>query len=168
MDAFMDALVSGRTKTIPPEYDWFASLLGDWDFDYFDNYGSPTPRQLKGEWFFRRVLNGAGIQDLFICPSRATMETNPQSDGEYGVAIRMFNSDQHCYDMTYACEKYMKRLVFRMEGGKLVGTVLDNPTEKWVFSERMEDSFHWQNVTVLADGGWQINSDIYAKRRVET
>lgn len=164
MDTFIDALVSRHTWKIPEEYDWFARLLGDWDFDYHDGYET-VPRHVKGEWLFRRVLNGAGIQDLFICPSRATMETDPQPDGEYGTTIRIFNPSQACYDMTYACEKYIKRLVFRMENGKLEGTVMDNPSEKWVFSEITEDSFHWQNVTVLENGMWKINSDVYARRR---
>ena len=166
MDAFMDALVSGHTEIIPTEYDWFAPLLGDWEFDYYDGYGTSVPRQVKGEWLFRRVLNGSGIQDLFICPSRAAMEADPQPDGEYGAAIRMFNPAQGCYDMVYVCEKYIKRLIFRMESGKLAGTVLDNPAEKWVFSEMTEDSFHWQNVTVLPDGTWKINSDVYARRKM--
>lgn len=162
MDAFLEALTAGENK-IPRSFDWFAPLLGDWDFTYTD--GLSGGRAVQGEWLFRRALNGAGIQDLFICPSRATMETDPQPDGEYGTAIRIFNPSQGCYDMTYACEKYIKRLVFRMEDGRLEGTVLDTPSEKWVFSEMTEDSFHWQNVTVLPDGTWIINSDVYARRK---
>lgn len=87
MDAFFQALTAGKNK-IPPEFDWFAPLLGDWDFTYTDGLGGG--RAVQGEWLFRRALNGTGVEDLFICPSRATMADNPQSDGEYGAAIRMF------------------------------------------------------------------------------
>lgn len=66
-------------------------LVGDWDFVFSDTYG----RQVKGEQIFRRILEGMAIEDLFICPSRATKEANPQPDGEYGVAIRMYNSERH-------------------------------------------------------------------------
>ena len=65
MDIFIDALLSEKTDKIPDEYDWFAPLIGDWDCDYFDQYGGQS-RYVKGEWIFRRVLEGAGIQDVFI------------------------------------------------------------------------------------------------------
>lgn len=167
MDQFIDALLSEKTDKIPEEYDWFAPLLGDWDFDYHDGYDSDSVRTVKGEWIFRRVLNGAGIQDLFICPSRETMDTDPQPDGEYGMAVRMYNQAQKCYDMTYACEKYLRNLRFIQEDGKLIGTVTDDPSQKWVFTDIGENTFHWQNVTVLENGEWKVNSDVYASRKAE-
>ena len=36
---------------------------------------------IKGEWIFRRVLEGAGVQDIFIFPSRATKDKQPLPDG---------------------------------------------------------------------------------------
>lgn len=165
MDSFMEVLLSEKTDKIPEEYDWFAPLIGDWDFEYHDGYHTDTLRTVKGEWIFRRVLNGAGIEDLFICPSRETMKSDPQPDGEYGMAIRMFNAKEKCYDMTYTCEKYMTRLRFVKDSGKLIGTVLDDPFQKWIFSDIQAESFHWQNITVLENGEWQVNSNVYAKRR---
>lgn len=162
----MEALLSEKTNQIPDEFDWFAPLIGDWDFDYYDNFCNKGElRHVKGEWIFRRVLEGAGIEDLFICPSRQTRRTNLQPDCEYGVALRMFNLEKKCYDMVYACNKYMERLQFTYENKKLVGTVLNNQNARWVFSEITENTFRWQNVTVLVDGTWQINSNIYAKRK---
>ena len=55
MDAFLEALTAGQNK-IPPEFDWFAPLLGDWDFTYTDGLGGG--RTVQGEWLFRRALNG--------------------------------------------------------------------------------------------------------------
>lgn len=166
MDHFLNALVSEKTVIIPEEDDWFAPLIGDWDFDYYDRYDLEVHRHVKGEWIFRRILEGAGIEDLFICPSRATKEEHPQPDGEYGLAIRMYRPEGRCYEMAYTCKNYgMVLLEFRKEEEKLVGTRKDNPNAKWVFSEITDDSFHWQNITVKADGEWQINSDVYAKRK---
>lgn len=165
MDGFTKALLGGGESGIPQEYDWFAPLLGDWEFDYYDGYENAAPRHVKGEWLFRRILEGMGIEDLFICPSRETKDQAPQPDGEYGAAVRMFNAGQKCYDMVYACSRHMTRLTFRLEEGKLVGTVQGNESAKWVFSEWTETTFHWQNVTVLKDGSWKVNSDVYARRR---
>ena len=36
MDSFIEALYGQSEETIPEEYDWFAPLLGDWEFDYKD------------------------------------------------------------------------------------------------------------------------------------
>ena len=77
MDSFMEALLSEKTGKIPDAYDWFAPLIGDWDFEYHEGYHTDALRTVKGEWIFRRVLNGAGIEDLFICPSRETMKSDP-------------------------------------------------------------------------------------------
>ena len=73
MDRFAEALLSRQANSaLPLEDDWFAPLLGDWEFDYQDRSG----RRLQGEWYFRRALDGMAIEDLFIClpgtPGRRT------------------------------------------------------------------------------------------------
>lgn len=49
MDAFLEALTAGENK-IPPEFDWFAPLLGDWDFTYTDGLGGGRTVQEDGGW----------------------------------------------------------------------------------------------------------------------
>lgn len=161
MDAFEQALLSSdKNPIIPIEDDWYAPLLGDWRFDYSE----PDGRRLKGEWFFRRILEGTAIEDIFICPSRDTKALCPQPDGEYGVAVRMYNQAKRCYDRTYVCAKYTKRLEVRKEQGKIICTVQDDPTEKWVFLDVTETAFHWQNLRVLKDGTWRVNCEVFAAR----
>lgn len=161
MDAFEQALQSAvKSPMIPAEDDWYAPLLGDWQFDYVE----PGGRQLKGEWFFRRVLEGAAIEDLFICPSRDTRMSDSQPDGEYGAAIRMYHPEKRGYDMTYTCTKYTKRLEVRKERGMIVCTVQDDPSEKWVFLTVTATAFHWQNVRVLENGTWRVNCEVFASR----
>ena len=78
---------------------------------------------------------GAGVQDIFIFPSRATKEAEPQPDGEYGSSIRMFNKAEGYYDVVYTCDHCMKRLCFTKQGEKLVGKVLSEseakPRQSW-------------------------------------
>ena len=163
MDAFIEALLSDKTDRIPDEFDWFAPLLGDWDCDYNDNYGGQE-RHVKGEWIFRRVLEGAGIQDIFIFPSRATKDESPQPDGEYGSSLRMFNKDEGCYDVCYTCDHCMKRLRFTREGDRLVGKLLDEEDVYWIFSEITGDSFRWENVMIREDGTRILDCEICGKR----
>ena len=162
MDRFTDSLLSGKTDKIPDEYDWFAPLLGDWDCDYYDEYGGQK-RHVKGDWIFRRVLEGAGIQDIFIFPSRATKEANPEPDGEYGSSLRMFNREEKCYDVVYTCDHCMKRLRFTKEGDRLVGK-LENENIYWSFSDITGNSFHWENVLIKEDGTRVLDCEIFGKR----
>lgn len=159
---FVDALISSeRSEYLPEEYDYWKDLIGEWDFDFVDNSG----RHVEGEWLFSRVLEGIGIEDLWICPSRKTRDTNPQNDAEYGVALRMFNPRTKVWDMIYTYRGGMDRLTGTMEKGNVVLTKQDNPNEKWVFVERTKEKFHWQHVTVLENGDWQVNINIYAHRK---
>lgn len=165
MDMFYDALLSEKTEKIPDEYDWFAPLIGDWDFDYYDHYENDEPRHVRGEWLFRRVLEGAAVEDLFICPSREERVSNPQPDGEYGVALRIFNPNKKCYDMIYSANAYITRLTFEKENGMLVGTPDYDANARWIFKDITEDTFHWQNITLMKNGVVRIHSNIYAKRK---
>ena len=165
MDTFSDALLSSKTDKIPDEYDWFAPLLGDWDCDYEDELFGNGKRHVKGEWIFRRILEGTGIQDIFIFPSRATKEDNPQPDGEYGTSLRMFNRKQGCYDVVYTCAGTMKRLCFRKEEDRLVGKVLDEEATFWIFSGLTGDSFRWEYVMLNPDGSRTLVCEIAGRRR---
>ena len=164
MDSFTEALLSKKTDRIPDEYDWFAPLLGDWDCDYFDEPFEGHKRHVKGEWLFRRILEGAGIQDIFIFPSRATKEIEPQPDGEYGSSFRMFNKAEGYYDVVYTCDHSMKRLCFTKQGDKLVGKVLSEENAYWIFSDITTDSFHWENVRLYSDGERKLVCEIFGKR----
>ena len=164
MDRFTDALLSGKTDKIPEDYDWFAPLLGDWDCDYYDEPEKGRERHVKGEWIFRRILEGAGIQDIFIFPSRDTRDNNPQPDAEYGTSLRMFNRENRCYDVVYTCDHVMKRLCFKKEGGRLAGRVLDEENTYWVFSDITEDSFRWEYLILKEDGSKESVCRISGRR----
>ena len=163
MDRFIDALLSPKTDKIPDAYDWFSPLLGDWDCDYYDE-SNGQKRHVKGEWIFRRVLEGAGVQDIFIFPSRATKELHPQPDGEYGSSLRMFNHFENCYDVVYTCDHCMVRLRFTKEDERLVGKVLDDTNSYWIFSEITENTFKWENVMISDDGTRTLVCEIHGKR----
>lgn len=164
MDTFSEALLSEKTDKTPDAYDWFAPLLGDWDCDYFDEPEKGCQRHVVGEWIFRRILEGAGVQDVFIFPSRSTKITDPQPDGEYGTSLRMFNKERCCYDVVYTCERCMKRLTFTKQQDRLVGEVLDEDHAFWIFSEITSDRFRWENVRFREDGSKELVCEIIGKR----
>ena len=165
MDHFSEALLSGNTGRIPEAFDWFAPLIGDWDCDYYDEPEEGRKRHVKGEWIFRRILEGTGVQDVFIFPSRDTKDAEPQPDGEYGTSLRMFNRKDGCWDAVYTCETCMKRLTFRKDGERLAGRVLDEENAFWIFSGLTGDRFHWENVRFRPDGTRELVCEIFGRRR---
>lgn len=167
MKELIDALLSTeRSPLLPEKFDYWKDLIGVWEFDYADGYDRAEQRHVKGEWIFARMLEGLGIIDMFICPSRDTRELNPQPDGEYGVALRVFNPNTQKWDMTYTTRGSMTRLEGDLVDGKVELTVLDAPQFKWVFAERAHDHFYWQNIEVLPDGTRKLNCDVRAKRKI--
>lgn len=164
MDIFSEILLSDEGNRVPEEFDWFGPLVGDWDCDYYDEYYPGQKRHVKGEWIFRRILEGVGVQDLFIFPSRDTRKENPQPDGEYGTSLRIFNKENKCYDVVYTCDGIMKRLCFKKEDDKIVGKVLDEESTYWMFSDITEHGFHWEYVKYDKDGNRELVCEIYGKR----
>ena len=162
--SFSEALLMGDGNMVPEEFDWFAPLIGEWDCDYYDEPIEGQKRHVKGEWIFNRILEGIGIQDIFIFPSRKTREANPQPDGEYGTSLRIFNKVQKCYDVVYTCAGTMKRLTFTKEGDRLVGKVLDEESTYWVFSNLSDSGFHWEYIMINGDGTQKMVCEIFGKR----
>ena len=71
MGNFAEALISKeKSSLIPEEYDYWGELIGSWNLDYVEGRGTEKEKHIKGEWYFERVLEGLGIQDIFICPAR--------------------------------------------------------------------------------------------------
>ena len=151
MQNFFEALTSERKNTaLPEEFDYFGKLIGSWSIDYVEHGDSRT---IKGEWHFSWVLEGMAIQDVIILP-----------DYEYGTSLRIFNPDTRAWDVAYGYTGKIIRLEARKQGGMIVLTYTNDEKRKWMFTRIDDDRFHWQNVTVQDDGGWQINAEIYAQR----
>jgi hypothetical protein len=166
MNEFEKALVSEkRNPLIPAEKDYFGQLVGEWDFDWKDGIGTEKERLVKGEWIFSRVLNGTGIQDLFICPSREERKKVHEPDEEYGSTIRTYNPTTGNWEIYYCCYGESTRLEAVKEEDKIVLTEKEHGRMKWIFSEIEENSFHWQNVMMDNEGNWVVRCDCHAVRR---
>ncbi len=165
MNEFMKALVSEkRNHLIPEEKDYFGRLIGEWDFNWRDALGTENERLVKGEWIFSRIIDGMGIQDLFICPSREERKRLNLPDAEYGTTIRSYNPVTGNWEIYYCCYGENTRLEAVKEEDRIVLTEKIQGNMKWIFSEIEENSFHWQNV-MLIDGKWVVCGDCRAVRK---
>ncbi len=164
---FSKALQSDfRNGIIPEDMDWFGSLVGEWDIIWKENYGKENETVYKGEWIFQRILNGCGIQDLFIVPSREERKHLNLPNAEYGTTIRMYRPDEKCWEIYYTCIGEYTRLQARKENEKIVLTELSRNKMKWIFSDITHNSFHWENVMINDNGEWEVMCDCQANRRV--
>lgn len=166
MNEFMKALVSEeRNPIIPEEKDYYGQLIGEWDFEWRDFIGTKNEKLVKGEWIFSRVLNGMGIQDLFICPSREERKKINEPNAEYGATIRVYNRGTGNWEIYYCCENEWIRLEAVKENDKIVQTEKERGKMKWIFSEIEENSFHWQNIMQNEESKWEVFCDCHAVRR---
>lgn len=166
MNEFVTALISeDKNYRIPEEKDYFGQLIGEWDFIWSDRIGMKEERTVKGEWIFSRVLDGTGIQDLFICPSREERLRINEPDAEYGTTVRTYNPATGNWDVYYCCYGESTRLEAVKEEDKIVLTEKEHGRMKWIFSEIEANSFHWQNIMMSDKGAWEVRCDCCAVRR---
>ena len=164
MQRFIDALVSAeKSPLVPDECDYWGALIGSWDLDYVEARGTPKERHVAGEWHFARVLEGLGIEDIFICPARAAR--TDAGVGEYGATLRLYNPQKRAWDMVYGCRGSMSRFTGTKEGGRVVLTNNHRRTTRWVFTDIAADRFHWQNESVQKDGTVRIWCEVFATRQ---
>lgn len=162
---FIEALLAPKVHpSIPVDKDFFGSLIGAWEIVWSDSFGNGGERHVKGEWIFERVLEGMAVQDIFICPSRAERERNPQPDGEYGTTLRIYNPRSEAWDIFYGCQGTAQQLEARREGDCIVLTDVPDGRIKFIFSDISEDSFHWQRIESEDRISWHIVGDVRATR----
>ncbi|WP_411676926.1 hypothetical protein [Caproicibacter sp.] len=166
MNSFGTALIaSQKNAVIPEEQNLFGQFVGDWDFDWYDRIGAHAGRHAKGEWIFAWVLEGAAVQDLFICPSREERLVNSQPDNEYGTTIRIYNPQTCAWDIFYGCTGEATRLEARKEDDKIVLTETGDRKMKWIFSEITKDSFRWQCDDTEDGVTWKTYRELFAVRK---
>ena len=166
MNEFCEALVSEtKNEALPEAMDWFGALIGEWDFTWHANIGMNNELTQKGEWIFSRVLNGFGIQDLFIVPSREERKRLNMPNAEYGTTIRMYNPYSDNWEIYYTCVGEYTRLSAENTDGKIIITETSEKKMKWIFSDITEHSFHWQNWMQDDSGEWVVRCDCLATRR---
>lgn len=165
MNEFCKALVSEkRNEALPEEMDWFGSLIGTWDIQWTVNVGTEHEQTQKGEWIFSRVLNGFGIQDLFIVPSRTERRRLNMPNAEYGTTIRMYNPASAKWEIYYTCIGEYTRLCAEKIDDQIVITESTEKKMRWVFSDITDSSFHWQNWMLEENDEWAVRCDCLAAR----
>ena len=166
MNEFINALCSNTlNERISEEYDFFGSLIGEWDIVWNDHLEDAEPRRVKGEWIFSRVLDGTAVQDIFIVPSRSERLRDKQLDAEYGTTLRIYNPQTMAWDIFYGCMGEAIRLTARKVGEEIILT--ENTTRKmrYVFSDIKSSSFLWRKERMNKNDEWLTVAKVMAEKR---
>src|SRR5262245_60720468 len=101
-EAFAASLMSAMPhEEIPEDQRIFAPFIGDWHLvvSWFDETGKLVRRE-QGEWHFSWVLEGRGIQDVWIVPPRDQRAS--RSDlYEYGTSLRFYDGKLKAWQSTW-------------------------------------------------------------------
>ena len=169
MSDFKNALISEKSNgELQKKLNLFGQFVGDWDLDGVYGKDSPDEWRVPGEWLFSWILDGAAIQDVFICPSRKEREVNPHLDGEYGTTVRFYNPSKDAWDICYGGYGFMSILEAKQIGTQIIVTNTDDAQglNQWIFSDIKQNSFHWQN-RISSDNGttWNVIFEVFAHRK---
>lgn len=127
----------------------------------------------EGEWLFSYVLDGYGIQDVFICPKRGAWTEDDTLYGDYGTTIRvpmMDNSKK--WNIVYVSKWSADRLIAEEINSDIIQTginkdINDKTIWQWNFRNITEKSFSWESIYSKDDGeSWKYATRVEAKRVV--
>jgi hypothetical protein len=168
LSPFAAALVSaGPHRDIPDEQRIFAPFIGDWDLivKWFDETGRIT-REDEGEWHFSWILEGRGVQDVWIVPPRP-VRAGSRDLYEYGTSLRFFDSKLEAWRSTWIgpMHSVVRTFIARRIGEEVVLETTEGevPRMRWSFADTRADSFVWRN-ELWAGSCWRIQQTFAARR----
>ncbi len=155
-------------QAIPPGQRIFEPFIGSWELvvSWYRPDGT-LERQLDGEWHFERVLEGRGIQDVWIVPRR-TQRPAAGGDYEYGTSLRFYDPAIEAWRSTWIGPQHhvVHSFLARRVGDQVqLETTLGGQRMRWRFLDIMPASFTWRNEREV-DGRWLLTQDFKARRAV--
>ncbi len=174
MDNLFSKLLVSPKPCEKSDVSLYGQFVGEWDFDWSAPLADGTKKHHKGEWIFSYILEGTAVQDIFICPSLATRESDNDEAAEYGTTLRfpLFDGSNK-WQIVYGCDRGKKidRLIAEEIDGNIIQTgtnydANDSTIWQWNFKNITENSFHWESIWSEDNGKtWNICCELDAVRR---
>lgn len=170
-DGLLAALVSSeRAEEIPAAADIYGWLIGSWELDVRRYVVDVAGRGLRGEVHFARVLEGRGVQDVWIMPGRGERSAElDRSCNMYGTTLRLWDPTIAAWRVSWfnPVAGLRDELIGRRQDETIVqiGSHADGTPIRWIFSEITAHSFRWTGEALHADGiSWQLEGEFRARR----
>lgn len=171
-DSFLEAVAAaGRSPEIPETADAYGWLIGSWELDVYRYKAvDVAARRIKGEAHFGWVLEGRGVQDVWIMPRRSERVADlDKTNNMYGTTLRVWDPSIQAWHITWInpVTGHREDQIGRWSGKDVVqiGARSDGTPTRWRFTEITPDSFHWIGEALQTDGKtWKLEGEFRAKR----
>jgi hypothetical protein len=170
--AFPGALVAAvRAPDIADASDLYGFLIGSWALEVRRYAGvDVSALGLRGELHAARILEGRGVQDTWIMPTRG--ERGAPFDpvrNMYGTTLRIWDPALAAWRITWInpARNHTEQQIGRPRGDDIVqlGMRPGGVATRWMFTERTAGSFRWLGDTLDADGTtWRREGEFVATR----
>lgn len=173
MNRFLEVLGTDKANK-NTDLSLYARFIGNWSFVMSTYNESEKIEETKeGEWLFAYVMDGYGIQDVFICPKRGKWTDADTLYGDYGTTIRVPQMDNpKKWDIVYISKWGADRLVAEDINGEIIQNGINRDSNdktlwQWNFRNISKDSFNWESI-YSKDGGktWRLATRVDATRVV--
>ena len=160
-----------RSPEIAESDDVYGWLVGSWELEVLRYRAIDVSASgLSGEMHAGWVLEGRGVQDVWIMPRRS--ERTPATDkmnNMYGTTLRIWEPSLHAWLIRWInpVSGHLEQQVGRRIGKDIVqiGARADGTPTRWRFTEITQDSFHWIGESLNPDGHtWKLEGEFRAKR----
>ena len=169
---FSNALITNKPNK-NTDLSLYAKFVGDWSFvmTSYDEEGRIEDTK-EGEWIFSYIIDGYGIQDVFICPKRGAWTENDTLYGDYGTTLRVpIMNNPKKWNIVYVSKWSIDSLIAEEVYGDIIQTginkdVNDKTIWQWNFRNITKDSFSWESIYSKDNGvTWKYVTRVEAKRK---
>ena len=164
-------IAPARAPEIPEGSDLYGWLVGSWSLEVRHYAGvDVTGLGVLGELHAERVLEGRGIQDVWIMPPR-TARAAPIDPARnmYGTTLRIWDPALQAWRITWInpAQSRTEQQIGRASGKDIVQLGLrgNGTVTRWQFTEITPRSFHWLGDALAPDGvTWRREGEFLATR----
>jgi hypothetical protein len=170
--AFPGSLVAAvRSPDIADASDHYGFLVGSWALEVRRYAGvEVSALGLRGELHAARILEGRGVQDTWIMPTRG--ERGAPLDpvrNMYGTTLRIWDPAIAAWRITWInpAKNYTEQQIGRPRGDDIVqlGMRPSGVVTRWMFTEITARSFRWLGDVLDADGTtWRREGEFVSTR----
>jgi hypothetical protein len=154
--------------------DIYAPLLGSWSTEVLDAETDGSKRVTAGEWHFVRVLEGRGVQDVMIVPSRDQRQPRASARFDrYGSSLRVFDLRNGIWRVHWCNpgDGGLHVLEAQKSGADIIelGDDMNGTALRWTMFDIKPDTFLARGearARVNGDGAavWRTMVEVYARR----
>jgi hypothetical protein len=172
--SFADVLhTSSPAPDLADKLALYAFILGAWDTKVIAHEENGATHESSGEIHAGWVLEGRGIQDVWMIPARPErrpgMPVLPVAGNWYGTTLRIYDPRIDAWQIFWndPANSNFVRQIARAEGSDVVqiGTTETGAVWRWTFTDIRGDGFHWFGEESKDEGRtWRKLADVFARR----